>query len=648
MRPRNNRFPVNFMPSNLLHYRTWLVAVFQSALVFTALVLAWLLRFDFSLPQRELLLWSAPLLIVCRLLAIARFGLLHGWWRYTGVSDALDVVKAIAFGSAGFLLIMRFALGIVAFPRTVYILEALLSIVMLAGVRLVSRIMTESVSEMSRSRRKVMLIGAGSAAQMVVREINRMRSTYEAVGCVDDDESKLGIRLQGVPVIGRVDQLPALLATAPVDEILIAVPSANGKEMQRFVQICEQCGTRFKTVPALRDIITGRGNIREFRDVNLEDLLGRDPVEIDLGAVREQIEGRVVLVTGAAGSIGSELCRQILEYCPATLLCADQSETGIFYLEQELSKLAFAGQIVFCVADVGDSDRVSKIFAEYRPEAVFHAAAYKHVPVMERNVEEAIKNNVFAFVSLLEIAEESGCGSFVVISSDKAVNPTSIMGVTKRIGELVTACRPYNGMRCVSVRFGNVLGSNGSVVPLFQEQLRRNEPLSITHPEIKRFFMTGREAVSLVLQAFAIGERGDTLVLDMGKPVRILDLARKLILLSGRTEREVGIRFTGLREGEKLKEELYYGGEEIRPTSFEKIKRIRGPLAGWFQLQRHLLELKDALGTESAEAIRQKIQEIVPEYSYKPTEAPAGAGRKQIRLIVQERLELNSVPIDGD
>jgi FlaA1/EpsC-like NDP-sugar epimerase len=632
------------MPSNLLHYRTWLVALFQSSLILTALLLAWLLRFDFSLPQRGLLLWAAPLLIAIRLVAIAGFGLLHGWWRYTGVSDALDVVKAIVVGSAGFLVVMRFVLGVVAFPRTVYILEALLSIAMLAGVRLLSRVLTESVSEISTSRRKVMLIGAGSAAQMVVREINRMKDTYEAVGCVDDDESKWGMRLQGVPVIGSVDKLPVLLATSPVDEILIAVPSATGKQMKRFVQICERCGTRFKTVPTLRDLITGEGSIREFRDVNLEDLLGRDPVHIDLGSVRDRIEGRAVLVTGAAGSIGSELCRQILEYNPSTLLCLDQSETGMFYLEQELSKSGAAGKTVFCVADVGDSEGLGRIFAEYGPDVVFHAAAYKHVPVMERNVREAITNNVFALLNLLEIAEEHGCGSFVLISSDKAVNPTSIMGATKRIGELITACRPCNGMRSVSVRFGNVLGSNGSVVPVFQEQIRRSQPLSITHPEIKRFFMTGREAVSLVLQAFAMGGSGDTLVLDMGKPVRILDLARKLIVLSGRSEREVGIRFTGLREGEKLKEELFYTAEEIHATPFEKIKRIRGPLVGWSLLQRQLRELKDSLGVD--ESVRQKVKEIVPEYSYQLNSDSAKAARRYIRLPLHE--ELGAAPIHSD
>jgi FlaA1/EpsC-like NDP-sugar epimerase len=602
--------------SILLQNRTWLVALFQALLIFASLVLAWFLRFDFSLPYHALLFSVAPLLIAIRLAAIGKFGLLHGWWRYTGVSDGLDILKAITLGSVAFLLVIRFLLGVTAFPRTIYILEAVLSMGLLTGVRLFSRILTESVQEVATSRRRVMLIGAGMAAQMVIREIKRLRNSYDAVGCVDDDRSKLGIKVHGVPVIGTVDQLPVLLTAYPVDEVLIAVPSATGKQMQRFVGICEQVGVRFKTVPALRDIITGQGTIHEFRDVHLEDLLGRDPVMIDLGSVREQIEGRVVLVTGAAGSIGSELCRQILKYGPAALVCLDQSETGIFYLEQELSKIRAASQTAFCIADVADNERMRKLFAEYGPQVVFHAAAYKHVPVMERNVQEAVRNNVFALLSLLEIAERSDCESFVVISSDKAVNPTSIMGATKRIGELIIASRPANGMRCACVRFGNVLGSNGSVVPLFQEQLRRGEPLTITHPEIKRFFMTGHEAVSLVLQAFAIGTHGDTLVLDMGEPVRILDLARTLIRLSGRSEREIGIQFTGLREGEKLTEELFYPNEEVHLTSFEKIKRTRSPLDGWSKLQRHLAELRTSVGVDGAEPVRRKIREIVPEYSY--------------------------------
>jgi FlaA1/EpsC-like NDP-sugar epimerase len=636
-----------FRSPALLRYRTWWIALVQIALIFTALVLAWLLRFDFSLPYRTLLFSVAPLLIVIRLAAIERFGLLHGWWRYTGMSDALDIVKAIAVGSVAFLVVMRFILGIVAFPRTIYILEALLSVALLAGVRLFSRILSESVSEVAATRQKVILIGAGSAAQIVIRELKRLKDSYDAVGCVDDDESKLGVKLQGVPVLGTVEKLPSLLVAHPVDEILIAVPSATGKQMQRFVRICEECGTRFKTVPALRDLIAGQGSIREFRDVHLEDLLGRDPVEIDLGAVREQIQGHAVLITGAAGSIGSELCRQILQYGPVKLLCVDQSETGIFYLEQELSGLTTAEQTIFCVADIGDTERMREIFSEYQPDAVFHAAAYKHVPVMERNVNEAVKNNVFALMNLLEVAEECGCRGFVVISSDKAVNPTSVMGATKRIGELIVACRPVNGMRCVTVRFGNVLGSNGSVVPVFQEQLRRSQPLRITHPDIKRFFMTGREAVSLVLQAYAIGNAGDTLVLDMGEPVRILDLARTLIRLSGRSAREVGITFTGLREGEKLNEELFYGSEEVQATSFEKIKRIRSVLMSWAQLQRYLTELRVSISLSGDGLVRQKIKQIVPEYLSQVKDAFDEHAKQVVRLPIRGQISL-PVQIDGD
>jgi len=618
-----------------LKRRSWFIALFQALLVLVSLILAWLLRFDFSLPDRFLLFSAAAVLIVIRVAAIGRFGLLHGWWRYTGVSDALDILKAISLGSAVFLFFMRFVLGVTSFPRSIYILEAVLSMALLAGVRLFVRVLAESVREDVISRKKVMLIGAGIAAQMVIREIKRLRNRYEAVGCVDDERSKLGIKIHGVAVIGSVDQLPALLTTHPVDEVLIAVPSATGRQMQRFVQICERTGVRFRTVPALRDIISGQVSISEFRDVHLDDLLGRDPVEIDLRSVRKQIEGRVVLVTGAAGSIGSELCRQILECNPARLLCLDQSETGTFYVQRELSKLKAEAQLAFYVADVGDYERMRKLFAEHNPEVVFHAAAYKHVPVMERNVHEAVKNNVFALLSLLEVAEESSCQSFVLISSDKAVNPTSVMGATKRVGELIISSRPSNGMRCVSVRFGNVLGSSGSVVPVLQKQLRNNEPLTITHSEIKRFFMTANEAISLVLQAFAIGNRGDTLVLDMGEPVRILDLARTLIRLSGKSEREVSIKFTGLREGEKLIEELFYATEEVHPTSFEKIKRTRSTVNGWSALQRHLDELRASMNLNGAGPIRDKIKEIVPEYSYQSDHRPKGSAAPTTTAALQ-------------
>ena len=603
----------------LLRKNSWFVGAFQAALIFVSLVLAWFLKFDFSLPQRRMLFTSALLLIVIRMLMIARFGLLHGWWRYTGLSDALDVAKCVLLGSLLFILTTQYLTKLSAFPRAIYVLEPLLTAGLLIGVRIFSRVLAESVRQDLAASKKVLLIGAGIAAQAVVREIGRPGSEYALIGYVDDDRSKVGLKIEDIPVLGTVDQLPDLALTYAPDEVLIAVPSASSKQMQRFVKVCERAAVKFRTVPALRDVIAQRVSISDFRNVDVEDLLGRDPVEIDLDSVRSAIYQRSVLVTGAAGSIGSELCRQILEHEPRVMLCVDQSETGMFYLERELS-LRSGQTLVRChVADCGDRKQMTRLLQVSRPDTVFHAAAYKHVPLMEENVSAALQNNIFGLVSLLEMASEFQCHGFVLVSSDKAVNPCNVMGATKRIGELIIAHRPTNGMRCLSVRFGNVLGSNGSVIPLLQHQLRNNEALTITHPEIKRFFMTIREAVSLVLQASAIGEKGDTFVLDMGQPLLVLDLARTLIKLSGRNEDQVPIQFTGLRQGEKLIEELFYEIEEVDETSFPKIKRARGPVQHWENLSRQLDELEAALFVEHPDDIRARIKEIVPEYSYVST-----------------------------
>ena len=599
----------------VLSRHSWFVALFQAVLISFSLVLAWLLRFDFSLPYRKVLLITLPILIGLRLAAITRFRLMHGWWKYTGISDALDITKAVVLGSAAFIFSVHYVLRMHQFPRSVYVLEPLMTAGLLMGVRLFSRILAESVRQDIASSKKVLLIGAGIAAQTAARETKRLNSGFTVVGYVDDDRSKHRLKLHGIPVLGNVDALPQIVEEWHIDEVLIAVPSASGAQMQRFVSICEEAAVKFRTVPALKDIISGRVGISEFRDVQVEDILGRDPVAIDMESVREAISGQVVLVTGASGSIGSELCRQILEFSPAKLLCVDQNETGAFYLQREL--LPRGGErVTVCVADIGDSERMQGIFRDHKPDIVFHAAAYKHVPVMERNVQSAVMNNVFGLLSLLEVVRDSGCKGFVLISSDKAVNPTNVMGATKRIGELIVASQPQNGPRCVSVRFGNVLFSSGSVVPVLQEQLRNNKPLTITHPDINRFFMTTGEAVSLVLQAFAIGNHKDTLVLDMGIPVRIVDLARTLIRLVGKTEQQVPIQFTGLREGEKLSEELFYETEEVRPTSFAKIKRTRNAPKQSRDLPTLLEELRAVMFLDGAAPIRAKIKEIVPEYFY--------------------------------
>ncbi len=617
-------------PQILIRYRTWLNAAFQAGLILLSLVLAWLLRFDFELPYRLLLFSVAPILILIRLAAITYFGLLHGWWRYAGFRDAIDILKAVLIGSVAFWVLLRYTLGVASFPRSIYFLEALVTVFLLAGARLVSRLLAESARRDLSNSKRVILIGAGFAAQMIIRETMRPGSGYIVVACADDDPSKLGMKLHNVPVVGPVDRLPTFLSSHLAEEVLIAVPSATGMQMRRFVEVCERAGMPFKTVPALRDIIAGQVSVSQLREVDLDDLLAREPAEIDLEAVREQIDGNCVMVTGAAGSIGSEICRQILDYGAARLVCVDQNETGLFHLRLQHHRHHHVDRGVYRVADVRDRARLREILTEHIPTVVFHAAAYKHVPMMEMNVREAVENNVFALVGLLEEVQEAGCEGFVLISSDKAVNPTSAMGVTKRIGELILSARPANGMRCVSVRFGNVLGSSGSVVPVLKEQLRNNWPLTITHPEVKRFFMTTREAVALVLQAFAIGEQGDILVLEMGEPVRILDLAHTLVRLSGKSEKDVRFKFIGLREGEKLQEELFYQDEQVQITSSRQIKRTRGSGDGWAKLQGQLAELRSAMSINGPGPIRAKIKEIVPQYAYtqvkEPVEAVASGG----------------------
>lgn len=607
----------------LLRRSAWFIALVQACLILSGLIIAWLLRFDFSLPYLTLLLATAPILISVRLAAIGIFGLFHGHWRFTGVSDLGDIVKAVLTGSAGFWVVTNLFLGITGFPRSIYVLEPILTIGLLAGVRLVSRVIFESVWTDMRSARRLAIIGAGAAAQMILRELRQPGANCIAVACFDDEPSKRGLRIQGVPVMGAVDELPRILSRHPVDEILIAVPRASTVQMRRFVAICERTNTKFRTVPALRELISGEVSVTQLREVKVEDLLARKPVHIDLRSVGPEIKGRTVLVTGAAGSIGSELCRQLIQFGPSKLICVDRSETGVFYLDRSLKNETMETMLIHCVADVADRSRMNRICGTHRPDVIFHASAYKHAPMMESCPGEAVKNNVIALLGLLEMAQATGCRAFVLISSDKSVNPANAMGATKRVGELILCCRPSGAMRCMSVRFGNVLGSHGSVVPLLQEQIRNGSEITITHPDVSRFFMTVHEAVSLVLQAFAIGSHGQILVLDMGRPVPILDLAKTLIHLSGRSSEEIRIRFTGLRPGEKLHEELFYPGEKIVPTRFPEIRGASGEGMNWTALEEQLRDLQEAVVTGNDAAVRAKLMSIVSTGFYRPNRLPS-------------------------
>jgi len=612
----------------MMRYKSWFVAGFQVVLVLLGLTFAWLLRFDFTLPHRGVLLVAAPILVAIRLAMLRIFNLHRGWWHFSGIREALDILKAVILGTAVFWLVMSLNRSL-NFPHAIYLIEAVLTGGLLATGRLFSRVMVDTMRRGVKTNRKVILIGAGFAAQMVIREIQRNGSGYEVLGCVDDDPTKRGIRILGAPVLGKVEDLPDLLTHYAADEVLIAIPSATGEQMQRFTTVCQRAKVQFRTVPALRDILNGQLTIQHLREVRIEDLLGRDPVKIDLREVRLGLVGKVVLVTGAAGSIGSELCRQIRGYGPRQLICLDQNESGIFYLQMDLPETK-DDSIQYCVADIRDSERMRIIFREFRPDIVFHAAAYKHVPIMEKNVAEALNNNVFALLSLLDVSAENACQAFVLISSDKAVNPRNVMGATKRLGEMILACRNTNSMRCVSVRFGNVLGSSGSVIPVLQQQLISGQTLTITHPEVTRFFMTTREAVSLILQAFTLGDHGDILVLDMGEPISILQLAKTLIRLSGKSENEVSIRFTGLRDGEKLHEELFFATEQVCSTSQQKISRVRCKPTEWPVLQRHLKALQSSLSVNGVSPILAKLSEIVPEYT---------------RLREKTTPEINEIPV---
>ncbi len=608
----------------------------QVLLVFCSVTLAWLLRFEFTMPSREVLLAAAlPILLLMRMAGLARFRLLHGYWRYTGVSDVEDIIKAVGIGSLGFVLAERWVLGVRDFPASIYVSEALLATGMLAGVRLFSRSVMNSLEVKHRKRDdhppgRVLVVGAGSAAEQLIRELPR--HGYIPIGCVDDDPAKQGASIHRVPVLGTVAQVPELANRFPVDEILIALPSVTGARMRRIVEICQDSRRDFRTIPGLGDLVEGKVTVDQLRKVKLEDLLGRDPVRMDLESVRRDLAGKVVMVTGAAGSIGSELCRQILGYGPAQLICLDQAETPLFYLQLELGKHWPKSPARYYVADICDTHNVQQLLVEHGVQIIFHAAAYKHVPMMEINLREALKNNVFALRSLLEAADKAGCEDFLLISSDKAVHPTSFMGCTKRLGELIVAARPASAMRCTSVRFGNVLGSQGSVVPIFQEQIRSTKRITITHPEITRYFMTIPEAASLVLQAYTMGQHGDVLVLDMGEPLRIVDLAKTLVRLSGKSEEEIEIVFTGLRPGEKLYEELFYHSEKQLPTANEKVKRTRSKLIGWPKLVQHLNDLYVLAETRSEPSIRAKVREIIPEYTYEP-EVPSSDRGLQNELV---------------
>jgi FlaA1/EpsC-like NDP-sugar epimerase len=560
----------------LLRHRRVLVVSFHLVIPAVTMSCAFWLRFDGRVPAREAeLLWTTlPWLTAIRALTFVPFRLYEGLWRYTSLWDLRNLCAAVLVGTFACYLLTHAWFGLREYPRSVFVIDALLLLFVLGGVRLLPRLYRDVIRR-GRGKR-ILLFGAGDAGEMIVRDMLRHRD-YQPVGFLDDDPEKVGKRIHGIPVLGTREDLPRAIALARPDEVLVAISRRDLRLLRDLVYVLEPFKVPITTVPALRHVIDGKVTVGQIRSVSIEELLPRAPIGLDPGAVQALIEGKRVLVTGAGGSIGSELCRQIAGFAPGLLVMFERYENSLYAIAHDVQQRAPALRTEAIVGDVTDASRLDDVLATYRPQIIVHAAAHKHVPLMEDNPCEAVKNNVIGTRRVAYAAQRRGVERFILISSDKAVNPSSVMGATKRVAELlIQTMGSRGGTRFTAVRFGNVLGSNGSVVPRFLEQIQAGGPVTVTHPEIRRYFMLIPEAVQLVLHAAALGQGHDIYVLDMGEQIRLVDLAHNLIRLSGFIpEREIGIEFIGLRPGEKLSEELAGPDEAIEPTPVEKVLRVR-------------------------------------------------------------------------
>ncbi|MDD5435186.1 MAG: nucleoside-diphosphate sugar epimerase/dehydratase, partial [Nitrospira sp.] len=520
-----------------LKYRRIVVLCVNLLLIIIANLSAYLLRFEWSVPPEyfHIIAVTLPVILGIRLITFHFYGINSGLWRYISVSDLARIIKGVVLSSAITGLIIYPIMGLYLYPRSVLILDCILLIGYMSGVRLVTRLIREKSRFNLVERKPVLIYGAGDAGELLLRDMLRNpKYNYQPIGFIDDDERKRGLGIHSVPVLGTGKDLSNIIKKFSPSEIVIAIPSAKPAQMRTIMNKCKKHDISLKTLPSMKDVVLGQVSVNQIRDISVEDLLFREPVRVNSENLKDLVCGKRVFVTGAAGSIGSELCRQILKHNPRHLVLYDRNENGLYQIDLELGLKHSRDFFSAVIGDICDVNRLYMKFKKYQPEIVFHAAAYKHVPLMEDNVVESVKNNILGTWNLVDVVDQFSVETFVQISTDKAVNPTSVMGVSKRIAEMVVRHTNNSSMtRFIVVRFGNVLGSNGSVVPLFKEQIGRGGPITVTHPDIERFFMTIPEAVQLVLQAAYIGKGGEVFVLDMGEPVKIIDLAKNLITLSG-------------------------------------------------------------------------------------------------------------------
>ena len=695
--------------SKILRYRKILIVLAHISCFVAALTLAFIFTFSYSdLQSKRRIVYQLPILLLAvvpiKLFVFAWFRQYHGWWRYVGLSDLLQIAKAALVSAIVLIIVWEYgytSLGQVIVPDAflqkvrdeikqtqedsdtaitvaekekygrkyvnlkgleaflevsrireigrqmaesplnsakraeleqyyakvkdtqrsiegLLVLDFFTTIIVVAGLRMMVRLYHEEFfSETRGTARRFLIVGAGNAGEALLREMMRRKdANYDVVGFIDDDPLKQSMRIHEVEVLGTVKQLPEICKKSSIDEIAIAMPSATRKELRHVVQVCQGTKLRFSTVPSLTDIASGRFKVSQMRDVDINDLLGRDVVQLDLEQIEAFLKGKVILVTGAGGSIGSEMCRQVCAFGPRLLLLVEQAENPLFFIERELEKSFPDVPIKAIICDITDKVRVDQLFETYHPQVVIHAAAHKHVPLMEGNPGEAIKNNVVGTRNMADAADAFGATDFVMISTDKAVNPTSIMGSSKRIAEMyIQDLNKTSQTHFVTVRFGNVLGSNGSVIPIFNKQIADGGPVTVTHPEMTRYFMTIPEASQLVLQAATMGTGGEIFLLDMGEPVKIVDLARELITLSGfRPGEDIEIEYSGLRPGEKLFEELSIEGEDMIPTHHPKIAIWKTITKDRQELRAGIEAVVSVASTQDRSRIVAAIKKLIPEF----------------------------------
>ena len=612
----------------------------DAVLFAVSVCMAYLVRFEFTpdfffLAQMFKVL---PLFVAIKSGVYFLFGQYRGMWRYTSFFELVNLGKASGAASLVLVAVVLYLRGFTDFPRSIFLLDFILTIFLTTGLRLGIRRYFEAGSlrdagaslvhlfRRPRRGKRILILGAGLAGEQILREMLKKQDLgYLPVGFLDDAPSRWGRLIHGTPVLGPIQELSKVARQEKVTEVLIARPSATGEEMRAMVEQCEQAGIRFRTLPSLGELIDGKVSVKALRDVNVQDLLGREQVDLETGRISGYLTDKVVLVTGCGGSIGSELCRQIIRYSPRMLILLDSSEYNLYSIQMELHHRHGFKAYLPVLGTLQNRMLLEKTFTACKPEVIFHAAAYKHVPLLEKNPWEAVTNNILASRVLMQTALHHKAERFVLVSTDKAIRPTNVMGASKRITEIILQSLIGGDTKFMSVRFGNVIGSSGSVIPLFLEQIRRGGPVTVTHPEVTRYFMTIPEATQLILQAGAMGGQGELFLLKMGLPVKIADMARDLIRLAGKEpDKDIVIKFTGLREGEKLYEELITEGEGVVETSHEKIMQLQadGPWYGHDgreELVRWLDHCLDELAALAQDfnncGIKKKLVEMVPEYT---------------------------------